>query len=207
MNEEATFLREFLIKAGEGERRLALDIGANIGEWTRWLSPRFEQVIAVEPDPACLLVFRNIGVPNNCYLLPVAAGKSSGQAATLYIRDEGAQSSLEREHPIGGGDQRATKVIFEYPAKLLTLEEIADFLPSIPVDFVKIDVEGTEADVLAGITRGRFRRTRFLIEVHDRCVQVGEQLTRLGYENFRWIKNPHPGAHPNHMWVFLEALE
>lgn len=206
MNEEAAFLREFMVKAGEGERRLAFDIGANIGEWTRWLSLRFEQVVAVEPDPACLVVFRNIGVPNNCYLLPAAAGAASGKQ-TLYVRDEGSQSSLDKEHPIGGGDQRTVNVVLECQTRVLTLEEIADFFPATPVDFVKIDVEGTEADVLAGITSDRFRRTRFLVEVHDRCVPVGEQLKRLGYQNIRWITNPHPSAHPNHMWVFLEPLE
>ena len=70
------------------------------------------------------------------------------------------------------------------------------------IDFVKIDVEGSEGDVLAGATPELFRDTRWLIEVHDRAEDVGHELARLGHDGIRVTKHPLEGAHPNHFWVF-----
>jgi FkbM family methyltransferase len=206
MNQETEFLGEFMTRALDGPRRLAIDVGSNAGEWSRWMALHFSEVLSFEPDHRCMAAFRRQGVPPNCCLIPMAVGPAWSRQI-LYVRNHQQQSSLEREHPIGGGDQRAVETVEVRPVGVLSLEQAADIIPELPVDFVKIDVEGSEADVLAGITSDRFRNTRFLIEVHDRIPQVAEQLVRLGYDKVRWIENPHPSAHPNHVWVFLEPLE
>lgn len=200
------FLDDFQARAILGPCRLAIDVGANVGDWSRWMARHFEQVVALEPDPRAVEAFRRSGVPTNCILLPVAAG-GGRQTADFCLRQDHQQSSLDETHPIGGGDQRAVEVVERRRTAVVTLDYIADLFPADVIDFVKIDVEGAEASVLDGIRAGMFRRARFIIEVHDRAVEVGSELERLGYEQLLIKKHPYDSAHPNHQWIFLPPLE
>lgn len=205
MNEE-WFLEEFEARALLGPRRLAIDVGANVGDWSRWMARHFEQVVALEADPRAIDGFRRSGVPTNCILLPVAAG-GNRQTSDFCLRNDHRQSSLEELHPIGGGDQREVEVVERRRTAVVTLDDIADLFPADEIDFVKIDVEGSEADVLAGVRGSRYRRARWIIEIHDRAVEVGAELTRLGFDQLLIKKHPLSSAHPNHQWIFLPPLE
>ena len=205
MNEE-WWLTEFQARALLGPRRLAIDVGANIGDWSRWMALHFEQVVALEPDPRAVAAFRRSGVPTNCILLPFAVG-GGRRTAEYCLRDDHRQSSLDESHPIGGGDQRAVEVVERRRTAVVTLDVIADLFPADVIDFVKIDVEGAEAQVLDGIQSDRFRRARFIIEMHDRDQEVGLELQRLGYENLLIQKHPYDSAHSGHKWLFVPPLE
>ena len=63
MNEE-WFLEEFEARALLGPRRLAIDVGANVGDWSRWMARHFEQVVALEADPRAIDGFSR---PSNRY--------------------------------------------------------------------------------------------------------------------------------------------
>ena len=200
------FLKPFQDAALEGPRRLAIDVGANIGDWSRWMSLCFEQVVALEPDPRALREFREAGIPGRCCLLPLACGKERG-VMPYYVRGTSQQSSLEPEHPIGGADQTEVATVETKQVTVVTLDQIAEMFRHTVIDFVKIDVEGSEGDVLAGIQSDAFKHTRFIIEVHDRRQEVGEQLQRLGYGPLRIQQHPYQNAHPNHLWLFVPPLE
>jgi FkbM family methyltransferase len=207
---EESFLEEFqVLAAAGGPRRVALDVGANMGDWTRWMASYFDEVIAIEPDWRARGMMRQLGIPANALLLPVAAGSAPGEA-DFYLRDDHRQSSLQSEHPIGGGDQRPVSTVEVEKVGVVTLTMLAEWAellwPGHKVDMVKIDAEGFEHEVLAGVSAPLFSATRWIIEVHDRVNEVGEQLSRLGYEDIKVIKHPHPGAHPNHLWVYVPAL-
>jgi hypothetical protein len=75
------------------------------------------------------------------------------------------------------------------------------------VDFIKIDVEGGEEDVLAGIETlaEQYDTTRWIIEVHNTREAVGREIQRLGYDKVRVLAHPHETAHPGHCWVFIPA--
>ena len=210
---EETFLEEFqTLAAASGPRRVAIDVGANMGDWTRWMASYFDEVIALEPDWRARGNMRQLGIPANALLLPVAAGAAAGQA-DFYLRDDHRQSSLQAEHPIGGGDQRDVSTVEVEKVGVVTLTQVAEWAellwPGHKVDMVKIDAEGFEHEVLAGAASisPLFDSTRWIIEVHDRINEVGEQLDRLGYENIRVLKHPNPGAHPRHLWVYVPSLE
>lgn len=200
------FLKPFQELALQGPRRLAIDVGANLGEWSRWMALHFEQVVALEPDPHAVREFREAGVPGKCALLPLACGREHG-VMPLYVRGTSQQSSLQPEHPIGGADQAEVQTVETRPVTVVTLDQIAEMFRHTMIDFVKIDVEGSEADVLAGIRGPAFRRTRFIIEIHDRREEVGAELTRLGYDQLRIQQHPFGNAHPNHLWIFIPPLE
>lgn len=205
MNDE-WFLAGFREMALDGPCRAAIDVGANIGEWSRWMALHFNQVVAVEPDPAALSAFYRTGVPQACSILPVACSRENG-VVPYYIRDSSLQSSLQPLHPIGGGDQKAVTVRGTRMITAVTLDYIAKMLEHTVIDFVKIDVEGSEGDVLAGIQGPAFRRARMVIEIHDRQVEVGNELQRLGYGPLKVCHHPAEDAHPKHFWIFVPPLE
>jgi len=195
------FLREFQELALRGPRRAAIDVGANLGEWSRWMALHFEQVISAEPDPRARRLFYAAGAPRQCALLPIACGRESG-VFSLHMREQSAQSSLLESHPVEAG-----AAVQSIPVTVATLDQVAALCQHTVIDFVKIDVEGAEADVLAGISSQAFRRARLLIEMHDRDTEVGLELQRLGYSDIRIRQNPYASAHENHKWIFVPPLE
>lgn len=207
---EESFLQDFMARAALGPRRVAIDVGASTGEWTRWMAGLFDWVVALEPDPRALTGIYRGGCPPTAHVWPMACGATMGRM-DYHLRRDSRQSSLAVEHPIGGADQCDAPVEAVRPVRVVTLDwvaQVADVLfDGQPIDFVKIDVEGGEADVLAGIQGPAFRRARFIIEVHDTAQAVGLELQRLGYDKLLTQRNPYPSAHPNHLWLFLPPLE
>jgi FkbM family methyltransferase len=125
---------------------IAVDVGANIGYLTllmaRLVSPN-GKVYAVEPGEDNLLCLRKNIELNSCTnveVLPVAAG-AKRSSRPLYIREAGTLHSF---YPRTEGHALASQVS-EMP-----LDEL---LAGIKIDLIKIDVEGAEIDVLAGMER------------------------------------------------------
>lgn len=120
---------------------VVVDIGANIGYYTRIASRLVGAggaVIAFEPMPAAYRVLQmNCSDLANVTLFPVALGDKQGET-TFYVRKKGDQSSL-------GSDKTAQAV----RVKIDTLDS-ALIARCSRIDFMKIDVEGFEREVLAG---------------------------------------------------------
>jgi FkbM family methyltransferase len=188
-----------------GPRRVAVDIGANRGEWTHWLAERFVHVLAVEPDPRAVAELRP-SLPPNATMIEAACAPAAG-TVQFYLREEAAQSSILPEHPIGGGDQRDAPVRSTATVNAMTMDGILDTCRSLfgcdEIDFVKLDIEGAEHLALNSATPALFRNTRWLIEVHDNRVAVGEAVRRLGHEDLQIVKHPYQNAHPNHLWILV----
>ena len=81
------WLNEFIGLAISGSVRVAVDIGANEGEWSYLLSRCFDHVIAVEPDPRAYQSLESSAAPNT--LAVNAAASDSDGEATLYVRKIG----------------------------------------------------------------------------------------------------------------------
>lgn len=148
-------------------RRTALDIGAYIGEWTRLLKDDFEIVVAFEvrPENYSRLV-KN--APAGCVFLPFGLADFSGET-DFHIRGEYAQSP--RAHP------NEQNPLARY--SVMTL----DSLKFKNVDFIKLDVDGFEQQVIAGGIETILRwRPVMLVEIKLMSA-VGRQamLEALGY--------------------------
>lgn len=115
-----------------GQRRVALDIGAHVGTWSRILAARFDRVEAFEPMPDHCDCFRRNVLADNVALHEVALGARAGEAK---LRLTSGNSGHTHIAPDG-----------QLAVEMHTLDEYA----FDEVDFVKIDCEGYEHDVLMG---------------------------------------------------------
>ena len=106
--------------------RVCLDIGSNIGQWTRPLAKKFESVVCFEPNPN----FRECFVKNiteaNVILWPYGLSDKEHKAKQDF-------NSTQLENKDGDIDCRTL-----------------DSFGLTNVDFVKIDVDGFEVPLLNG---------------------------------------------------------
>lgn len=158
---------------------VVVDAGANIGYNTVFFARKVGdggRVVAVEPADDNLKVLRDNVLRNrltNVTIAPVAAGRVR-ETRSFYLRgDISAVNSFYQESVYAN----VTGVV-SVPVEPL------DDLISGEADLVKIDVEGAELDVLAGMTRLlRSPRIRLVVEWHpllqEKAGFSAEQLPRM----------------------------
>jgi FkbM family methyltransferase len=203
MSIEETWLLQYIEKAKRFGATVALDIGANVGEWTAVLAEHFDTVIAVEPDPRAFAELSKLA-SSKVVVVNAAVTPKMG-AVDFHLRNKTLQSSLLLEHPIGAGDQEEAPVVETIGVNGMTLDFLISSIATCdgPL-FVKVDVEGAEGDVLAGATLDCFKKAAWLIEIHDRKQEVAAGLDVLGYDGVSVIPHPLEGAHPKHEWIYTE---
>lgn len=123
--------------------RTLLDIGAHVGSFTRTFLEFFPDCrpTLVEPNPYCRDDLGKLGVEQHEF----AASDKSGKA-TLFLTKEWLQStgsSLYRENTQHFRDEVVIRQDVE-------TRRIDDVFPGRQFDFVKIDTQGAELDVLRG---------------------------------------------------------
>lgn len=174
-------------------REYAVDVGANVGSWTRLLAAEFKLVTAVEADERAYATL-TASLPSNAIALHRAVCDRVAEM-TLYRRPSAEQSSLLEIHPIGAGGGGDAPVVDVTTVRGVTLDSICP----IGADFVKIDVEGAEVAVLAAATKSIWTKATFLVECHDTFAAVTRCLELLGKAVERV---PHPyQSHPGHCWA------
>ena len=145
------WMREYL-KVREGE--VFLDVGAHIGKYTLQLARvvgKSGLVIAVEPHPRNYdVLMRNIRENNfeNIIALNIAAWNYDGEIELF----PGKSSGL---HSVKRSLQEQQGVSSEKPPLKVKAKRLDDVLETIgaDVDWIKIDVEGAEIEVLQGLEK------------------------------------------------------
>lgn len=121
------------------QRRVALDVGGHIGQWSRNMAQDFVRVVAFEPVPAYAECWRkNMAGFTHARLEPVALGDRDG-TVSLRCGTPGSHGDTFVA-PADAPDLVARDV----PMRQLDAMNLRD------VDFLKIDCEGFELNVIRG---------------------------------------------------------
>ena len=162
-NTERAFVENFL-QSG----MVVIDVGAHHGFYTLLASEKIGpagRVLAFEPSPRerkKLLRHLRLNQCSNVKIWDCALGREAGNADLFVIN--GAQTGCNSLRPPIA--MQPTKTL---PIRVASLDECLEREGIEHVDFIKMDVEGAEMEVLNGATRLLDRRPRpvLLCEVQD----------------------------------------
>jgi FkbM family methyltransferase len=159
---QASHLRMALAHVTEWS--LAIDGGAHAGTWTKPMAERFASVIAVEPSPdtyeALAENMRRFGIAN-VDLRNVAIGASAG-TVSMVLDGRGADLKNTGARYIGDGGTIPRVTIDSWDLSTL--------------GFLKLDIEGSEVDALAGASE-TLKRCRPIVLFENKGF-----WRRFGYE-------------------------
>jgi len=169
---------------------VAVDVGSNVGTYSLFLARHFDRVFAFDPsEDACQLLavslhgnsIKNVQVTN------AALGAEPSSVLLVIPEEEVANRGGARLIPLDVS-------LGEGPAGSLVEVVVGDAALSdaSPVSYIKIDVEGAEADVLRGL-HGTLERERPVIsvEVLDLAAKsrVESILNDLGYTGLALVRS------------------
>lgn len=172
------------LKAHLGEGKVFVDVGANIGYFSAaavTLGAAVYSVEAVWPNYVRLLMTRTrLGSPQQWRVRHGAAAEESGRAVHLAVASAASNS----------GNFKVAEGAAQWHAVTLRLDEWI----AAPVDLMKLDVEGHEAQALAGATRLIcVHGVRVIVMEYTSDVRTNKQcpheelfawLTRIGYRMY-----------------------
>lgn len=151
---------------------LAIDLGANVGEFTLAMAKTGADVHAFEPDPHALDQLRAATAGHaNVSVHPVAVGTAAGTAtlyrATWFARDPdrgSKSSSLFSTKRNIDTDHGLDIEIIDFPAFLAALES--------DIALIKMDIEGAEVPLLETLpdTPVATRIGKIFVETHERAL-------------------------------------
>lgn len=173
LEEEAKYIKK------NYQFNISVDVGSNTGHFTNMLSKISNKVYSFEPINYLFksqkYLFKNSNVTNyNCAL------GSKKQRKKFYI-------------PINNDPE--SSLIIKKKSKIITVDvKKGDDLLKKKIDFIKIDVEGFELDVLIGLKKIiKKSRPLLLIEIEKRhnrnYLKVFKLLKSIGYKIYYLDKN------------------
>lgn len=177
---------------------LCFDVGANVGERARYFLALQARVVAVEPQPVCLARLHELAATYPALTVePVALGRAQGSAelrlATASTIASLSTGWIDRVRASGRfAEHDWTETITVGVTTLDTLIE-RHGLP----EFTKIDVEGYESEVVAGLSQPLpLLSFEFTSEWWESAAAVVERLDNLGMRRF----NISPGESFRFKW-------
>jgi FkbM family methyltransferase len=173
--------------AGPGD--LSFDLGAHVGNRTRALSTLGCRVVALEPQPDFARLLRWLFARRpNVAVVESAVGDCPGRAPLSVSDRSPTMTTLATEWR----DERAKDPVFEGVCWNRGIEVDTTTLDALITRFgtpafIKIDVEGAEPQVLAGLSQAvRALSFEYLPHALDYTRTCVARLTALGPYRFNW---------------------
>lgn len=176
--------RDYL-KAKEGD--VFLDVGAHVGRYTLPVARAVGKkglVIAVEADADnCNCLRNNIKLNNLHNIITInAAAWSNNEKLKFYPGESSERGSIKRNM----GDKGDKYIEVNGRSVDSLLEEVK---AGIRVDWIKIDVEGAELEVLKGLNKTLLRNSpKLLVEISEENREEFEH--RMNMLNYRYCTIP-----------------
>lgn len=166
---------------GQGYRGTFVDVGAADAErnsQTYELERAGWSGILIEPRPDCAEDLRRV---RRAPVFEVACSSPQRAGTIMTLNLAGGHSSLNEVFVVAGLKSQGAITV-----AVRTLDDVlAEANMPAPIDFVSIDVEGHEADVLAGFDLQRWQPRLLVIEDHVLNLRLHRLMQRLGY---KWLR-------------------
>jgi len=166
---------------------LVFDVGAHVGDRVASFRRLGARVVAIEPQPALVKVLKLFyGRASDVAIEATAIGRVPGTTTLMINRDNPTVSTASLDFVSAAHDapgwqaQRWTKTL-RVPVTTLDALITRHGTPA----FIKIDVEGFEAEALAGLTKPvRALSFEFTTIQRDVALACVERCMALGYARF-----------------------
>lgn len=174
---------EELVEAFFAQRRSGffVDVGAaepEFGSTTWHLERAGWSGVLVEPRPD---LAGKLAATRRAKVFAAACSSHANAGRNMPLRLRGGYSSLNERLVISGLEAEGT---IEVPVR--TLDDIlTEAQAPSPIDFVSIDVEGHETEVLDGFDLARWQPRLLLVEDHVLTLDLHRTLQSRGY---RWVR-------------------
>ena len=172
--------RDFVM-ANHPIMNVMVDVGANIGIYSRPCSAFFKKVYSVEPIPKILECLKlNVKDCHNIEILEHGVGPWNPQAMFLYNPKNSGNTQQ-----VAAGDPTSSNLIM---SKIIPLDD----LKFEEINYIKIDVEGFEADVLAsGVLCLTENLPWIQVEINNNQTEIEHWLAQFGHYEYISIKSKH----------------
>jgi len=163
----------------------SIGIGRDISFDTAIMDKHKCKVFAFDPTPKSIDWIKSQILPNNFHFNEFGIGpKTEDTVFYLPVNDEHISGSLEKHSNVA--ENRSVKV------HIKSLKDIANHLGHKHIDVLKMDIEGSEYDIIESILNSDLIIDQILIEFHDRffkdeipkSVTSINKLREKGYEIF-----------------------
>ena len=186
--------------------KLVFDIGANLGNTVKIFTEVSEKVIAFEPNPILIQRLKNMFKNNNVVVDTRGLSNEIGRKI-FNISQSDSVSTFSQDWIDNSRFSKRIKWSYPTEVETTTLDNVIDEYGT--PDYVKIDVEGYEYEVLISLTKF-LPETLFAFEwaeeMKDKIYLTVEHAYNLGYKSFAFTEEDEVLFDDQLNWIEYQEL-